>query len=68
MDDTVYLIKSPSTCNPLAECLLGHGADEPAAWVDAFGPKPWTASTKRAARRAFVRTVPAGEADELIYG
>lgn len=49
-------------------CLLGIGNSESEAWEDAFGPKPWTPSTKRAACKAWVREVNDDEAEELQFG
>jgi hypothetical protein len=54
-----YVIKAQSGIS--GTCNLGEGNSAPAAWEDAFGRKPWTDSTKRAARRAWCETVQSDE-------
>lgn len=49
----------------LGNCLLGEGATTDAAWIDAFGPHPWSQSTKAAAKKAWVREVSPAELEEL---
>jgi hypothetical protein len=46
-----FVIKAVSGIS--GNCNLGDGATEKAAWEDAFGPKPWTPYTKRAAKQAW---------------
>jgi hypothetical protein len=46
-----YIIKTESGISGL--CNLGDGPTEKAAWEDAYGPKPWTDSTKKAAKKAW---------------
>jgi hypothetical protein len=46
-----YVIKSESGIS--GTCNLGDGPTEKAAWLDAFGPVPWTDYTKRCAKNAW---------------
>ena len=64
--NNTYIVESQSASG-LRACLLGSGSTEAAAWADAFGPRPWTASTKRAAREAWVRAVSEDEFEKISY-
>ena len=46
-------------------CLLGEGTTWDAAWEDALGPKPWSLSIRRAAKKAWSRIVTAEELESL---
>jgi hypothetical protein len=46
-----YIIKAESGIS--GTCNLGDGSTEKDAWADAFGPKPWSDSTKRATKKAW---------------
>jgi hypothetical protein len=52
-----FAIKSQSGVNILKHCTLGRGTTESEAWEDAFGPKPWHSSVKKAAKKAWVTEV-----------
>jgi len=54
-----YIIKAESGIR--GTCNLGDGNTEKAAWADAFGPKPWSDSTKRAAKKAWCVQVQSDE-------
>lgn len=56
-----YIIKAESGISGL--CNLGDGKTEKEAWLDAFGPKPWSDYTKRCAKRAWCVKV---ESDEPV--
>jgi hypothetical protein len=56
-----YIIKAESGISGL--CNLGDGITEKAAWTDAFGPKPWSDSTKRFAKKAWCVKI---ESDEPV--
>jgi hypothetical protein len=58
-----FVIESVSGIS--GNCLLGEGETEAEAWTDAFGPKPWGPSAKRAKREAWVREVSSEELEEL---
>ena len=60
---SIYIIESPSAIS--GNCLLGEGPTERAAWADAFGPKPWGPSAKRAAKAAWARTVTPEELEDI---
>jgi hypothetical protein len=59
-----FIIESPSAIG-FRNCLIGSGDTEAAAWADAFGPKPWSPSAKRAARSAWAREVTPDELYDL---
>ena len=61
---TKFVIESPSSYQP-RNCLLGEGDTAPLAWADAYGPKPWSAYSKKCARNAWVREVTLDELEEL---
>lgn len=62
---TVFAIQAPSAYRMGVNCLLGSGATEAAAWEDAFGPKPWTPSTRKAARNAWATSMTEEEFHNL---
>ena len=45
-----FAILKPSAIS--GTCVLGEGATKEAAYADAFGPKPWSAFTKKSAKDA----------------
>jgi hypothetical protein len=57
-----YIIKTESTFAGRT-CNLGDGETEKAAWVDAFGPKPWSDYAKRNAKKAWCVKI---ESDEPV--
>jgi hypothetical protein len=50
---TTFVVQTESGVHR-GTCILGEAATERAAWEDAFGPRPWSPSTRRAARNAWV--------------
>ena len=52
---TRYIITKESAISGTRN--IGDGPTPAAAWVDAFGPKPWSEFTKRSAKNAWVREV-----------
>lgn len=56
-----YIIKTVSGIQ--GTCNLGDGPTEKAAWLDAFGPKPWSDYTKKTAKKCWVEKV---ESDEPV--
>jgi len=59
----MFIIEAPSAIS--GNCLLGQGKTEKAAWEDAYGPKPWTAYTKRCAKQAWCREVTEDELEQI---
>ena len=62
---TYYVIESSSGARVGGTCVLGEGATKAQAWLDAFGPKPWSPYTKKCAKQAWVRQLENGE--EVSY-
>jgi hypothetical protein len=50
-----YVIKAVSGIS--GTCNLGDGPSEKEAWLDAFGPKPWSDWQKKSAKRAWCEKV-----------
>lgn len=46
-------------------CLLGQGSTLEAAWIDAYGPKPWTPYQKACAKKAWYKEITEDELYEL---
>lgn len=59
-----YIIEC-SSAYKYTNCLLGTGDTEAEAWVNAYGPKPWTTSAKKSIKNAWVRQVSDEEVLEL---
>lgn len=59
-----FVIESPSAYRS-HNCLLGEGDSPALAWVDAYGPKPWSPYTRKCARNAWVREVTLDELHDL---
>ena len=57
----LFVVQSQSGARFGGVCFLGQGATEQQAWLDAFGPKPWTDYVKRCASKAWVRQLDEGE-------
>ena len=55
-----YIIKTEGS---FGEVNIGEGASPAAAWEDAYGRKPWSTSTKRAAKNAWCEKI---ESDEEV--
>lgn len=55
-----YIIKTTSGVHG-GTCNLGDAATEKLAWEDAYGPKPWSDSTKRSAKKAWCEKVDSDE-------
>lgn len=62
--DITYVIETVSGAR-FGNCLIGSGKTEKEAWLDAYGPKPWTPYVKQCAKNAWVREVTAAELYEL---
>ena len=62
--NTTYVIEATSGAR-YGSCLIGSGKTEKEAWLDAYGPKPWTSYTKRCAKNAWSREVTSEELYEL---
>jgi len=62
---TRYIITKESAIS--GTCNIGDGPTPAAAWVDAFGPKPWDEFAKRAAKNAWVRQVEMDENEPVSY-
>jgi hypothetical protein len=60
-----YIITKESAIS--GTCNIGDGPTPAAAWVDAFGPKPWDEFAKRAAKNAWVREVEMDENEPVSY-
>jgi hypothetical protein len=64
----MVIIKSQSGVNSLRHCVLGHGATEPEAWEDAFGPPPYTDYENRAKARAWAVEATPEEEEDIHMG
>jgi hypothetical protein len=45
--DTIYIVTLPSAIS-YRQCVLGEGQTKAEAMEDAFGPKPWPQSARKA--------------------
>ena len=61
----MFIVTKPSGINILKTCLLGSGPTKAAAMVDAYGPKPWSPYTAKAAKSADVREVSDEEFERI---
>jgi hypothetical protein len=61
-----FIIETPSGARA-GNCLIGSGNTEKEAWLDAYGPKPWTPYVKRCARQAWAREVTLEEFEQLQH-
>ena len=52
----MYVIETPSGAH-YGNCTIGSGETEKEAWLDAYGPKPWTPYVKKCAKGAWAREV-----------
>lgn len=43
----MYVIEGQSGINQFKKCVIGSGATEKEAWLDALGPKPWSDRSKK---------------------
>jgi hypothetical protein len=59
-----YVIETPTGEKPFGCCVIGTGTTEEGAWIDAFGPKPWTKYNKICATKSWCRRIGDNEDDE----
>lgn len=62
---TRFIITTESAIS--GTCNLGDGPTAAAAWIDAFGQKPWGEFAKRSAKKAWVREVEMLENEPVSY-
>ena len=63
--NTVFIVEKESGVNIWRMCILGSGPSAKAALEDAYGPKPWSAYTKKSAKSAIVREISVDEYNRL---
>lgn len=63
MIKSTYVVETESGIS--GNSVLGTGSTYASAQEDAFGPKPWTAYTKKIAKKSWTREVRATVAEEL---
>lgn len=59
----MFAILKPSAIS--GTCVLGQGDTANEAWLDAYGPKPWSSYSKMSAKDAFLVEVTQDELDTM---
>jgi hypothetical protein len=63
----MFVIEAPSGVNSFKCCTLGTGKTEEEAWLDALGPKPWSAYAKKIKKHYSCRKLEEGEEPSCSY-
>ena len=63
----MYVIEGQSGVNQFKRCTIGSGETEEAAWLDALGPLPWSAHSKKMKKIYVCRKLEAGEEIHYSY-
>lgn len=63
----MYVIEAQSGVNQFKHCVLGLGATEEAAWLDALGPKPWSEYLKKVKKSYSCRKLDENEEPQGEY-
>jgi len=62
----MYIIEAKSGVH-YGNCVLGQGATEAEAWLDALGPKPWSDYTKKVKKTYWCKQVEEGSIDQEYF-